>query len=58
MRSIFVTMPTTLVAFGHDRDLRVGEHALQELDLRVGRHRRVVALDELGDRRVERASAR
>ena len=58
MRSIFVTMPTTPSRFRHDGELRVAEHALQELDLRLRGDGRVVALDELGDRRVERAFCR
>ena len=57
MRSIFVTMPDDLVALLDDGDLRVGEHALEQLDLRVRRHRRVVVLDDLGDGRVERLAA-
>ena len=57
MRSIFVTMPTTWPRVLDDGDLGVGEHALEQLDLGVRRDRRVVVLDELGDRRC-RASCR
>src|SRR5215471_14011965 len=46
-----------LVVLLNDGDLRVREHALEKLDLRVGRDRRVVALGELADGRVERLLA-